>query len=72
MNLQQRTRSADATPQVVPGVRATTIGGSKLTNSLYFAGCPGCGVRRRHVSDGLRRCPGCRTLYVITVTAVVA
>ena len=58
--------------KAVAGTSATTTGCTGLPSTLVVTRCPECGARRRHVSDGLRRCPGCRTTYRIVVTAVIA
>lgn len=68
---KQRNRSRND-PQKVAGTHVRSVDRDGMPGDLYFARCSGCGVRRRHMADGLRRCPGCRELYVIVVTAVIS
>ena len=73
--MANRTTSATSNrgiPQSVAGTHVRSANRDGMPGDLYFARCGGCGERRRHMAAGLRRCPGCRELYVIVVTAVIA
>lgn len=45
--------------------------GNGITSNIFTGRCPGCARPRRHNSDGLRQCGGCKLVYELVVTAVI-
>lgn len=69
----RRQRRHDGAPGIavgwhVPARRIDAKSRNGLDYSLFSIACPECGERRIHNSDGLRRCPGCRTHYFLVAS----
>lgn len=54
--------------QSIDADRIEALSANKLRYALFSVSCPECGERRIHNSDGLRRCPGCRTHYFLVAS----
>lgn len=45
--------------------------GNGITSNIFTGRCPGCSQPRRHTSDGLRQCGGCKLVYELVVVSVI-